>query len=110
MSAMAYFLLSVLAIIIATTVTAKLSVARWPGKSARSHIRLSAMTGPFICLLAFLIALTVTLIDSRNVSEPGGTVGMVIFALVMFLFYGLVLSVLTGLPAAMLMVRVFKSR
>jgi hypothetical protein len=109
MSAMLYFFLSVLVIIIATTVTAKLSVTRWPGKSARSHIRWSAMTGPFICLLVFLIALTVTLIDARNVSEPGGTVGMVIFALVMFLFYGLVLSVIIGLPTAMLMVRVFRS-
>lgn len=82
---------------------AKLSVNRWPDLSAKRHVLVAASAFPLLALLAFALMVFITLAGPQP-QEPGGTTGMVVFAMVFFLVYALVV----GLPSAWIAVRMLR--
>ena len=91
----------------ATGGTAWLLTARWPEKSRRWQVTLSALSFPLLSLLLFIGGVIATLIDAPRVPERG-TAGMVIFSMVFFLFYAWAAGLVIGLPTAMIAVRALR--
>lgn len=84
-------------------------VRRSPGTTAARQVMLASLSFPAVAVLLFAIATAHTLLGSQ-VQEPGGTVGMVVFALVFFLVYALVIGVVVGIPTALVAVRALRNR
>ncbi len=105
---MTLYILGSIAVIMAVTGgTAWLLTARWPARTQRWQVTLSALSFPLLSLLLFVLAVIATLIDAPNVPERG-TAGMVIFSLVFFLFYASAAGLVIGIPTAMLAVRALR--
>ena len=102
-----YILGTVVVIVAATGGTAWLLTARWPGKSRRWQVTLSALSFPLLSLMLFVGGVIATLIDAPRVPERG-TAGMVIFSMVFFLFYAWAAGLVIGLPTAMIAVRALR--
>ena len=107
---MEFLLGSALLAAVVTAGTAWMLVRRRPFGSARSQRAIAALSFPALSVLIFMAATGVTLFNGRNVHEPGGTTGMVVFALVFFLVYALVVGAVVGVPVAILMVRWLRAR
>ena len=105
---MIFFIGSAIAAFLVTTLAARTIVLRWPTGSARSQILWSALSFPMLALALFAVATIWTLIQGRQLTEPGGSTGMVVFALVFFLLYAAAIGASVGIPTAIAMVRVFR--
>jgi hypothetical protein len=104
-TAVTLYILGSIAVIMAVTGgTAWLLTSRWPGRTQRWRTTLSALSFPLLSVFLFVLAVIVTLIDAPSVPERG-TVGMVIFSLVFFLFYAVVAGLVIGIPTAIVAVR-----
>ncbi|MFZ2995286.1 hypothetical protein [Sphingobium sp.] len=104
---MEYLIGSALLAVLLTVGVCRYGARRWPGMSGRRHVLVSASAFPMLAVLAFVVAVVVTLAQASP-QEPGGSVGMVIFAMVFFLFYALCIGVLVGIPTAIIMRRVLR--
>lgn len=102
-----YILGTVVVIMAITSATAWLLTARWPGKTQRWQVTLSALSVPILSVLLFVLGVIATLIDAPNVPERG-TAGMVIFSMVFFLFYAWAAGLVIGIPTAMVAVRALR--
>lgn len=102
-----YILGSIAAIIAITAGAAWLAMLRWPARTQRWQITLAALSFPLLSVLLFALAVIVTLIDAPSVPERG-TVGMVIFSLVFFLFYAVVAGLVIGIPTAIIAVKALR--
>jgi hypothetical protein len=98
---------SIAVIMAVTSGTAWLLTSRWPGRTQRWQVTLAAFSFPLLSILLFALAVIVTLIDAPSVPERG-TVGMVIFSLVFFLFYAVVAGLIVGIPTAMVAVKALR--
>lgn len=106
-AAVIYVVGSVVAIVTITFAAAWLVTARWPHRTVRWQVMLSAFSVPILSTALFVAAVLVTLADVPNVPERG-TVGMVIFSMVFFLFYAVVAGLVIGIPTAMAAVRMLR--
>jgi hypothetical protein len=86
---------------------AKLSLGRWPEWSAGRHVLVAASAFPLLALIAFAVMVIVTLAGPQP-QEPGGTTGMVVFAMTFFLVYALGVALLVGVPSAWIAVRMLR--
>ncbi|EQB10929.1 hypothetical protein [Sphingobium lactosutens] len=86
---------------------AKFTLGRWPEWSASRHMLVAASAFPLLALVAFAVMVVVTLAGPQP-QEPGGTTGMVVFAMVFFLVYALGVALIVGLPSAWVAVRVLR--
>ena len=102
-----YILGSIAVIMAVTSGTAWLLTSRWPGRTQRWQVTLAALSFPLLSVLLFALAVIVALIDARGVPERG-TVGMVIFSLVFFLFYAVVAGLMIGIPTAIVAVKALR--
>lgn len=102
-----YIVGSIAAIMLVTVGTAWLLTSRWSGRSQRWQVTLAALSFPLLSVLLFALAVVFTLLDAPRVNEPG-TVGMVIFSLVFFLFYALVAGLVIGIPTAIFAVKALR--
>ena len=105
---MIFFIGSAIAAFLVTTLAARTIVLRWPGASLSSQVIGSALSFPVLALALFAVATVWTLIQGRQLTEPGGSTGMVVFALVFFLLYAVVVGAIVGIPTAIAMVRMFR--
>lgn len=104
---MIYFVGSVVAIVAITFAAAWFGTSRWPHKTQRWQVTFSAFSAPLLSVVLFTVAVLMTLVDASNVPERG-TVGMVIFSMVFFLFYAIVAGLVIGIPTAMIAVRALR--
>ena len=104
---MEYLIGSALLATILTIGVGRYSARRWPGMSGRRHVLVSASAFPMLAVLIFVGAVVVTLAQASP-QESGGSVGMVIFAMVFFLFYALCVGVLVGVPTAIIIRRAMR--
>ena len=104
---MIYVAGTILVVMAVTGTTAWLLTARWPEKTRRWQVTLSALSFPLLSVALFVVAVLATLADAPKVPERG-TVGMVIFSLVFFLFYGLAAGLVIGFPTALLAVKTLR--
>jgi hypothetical protein len=102
-----YIVGSIAVIMLVTMGTAWLLTSRWAGRTQRWQVTLAALSFPFLSVLLFALAVIVTLLDAPGVNEPG-TVGMVIFSMVFFLFYAVVAGLAIGIPTAILTVKALR--
>ena len=102
-----YILGSIAAIMLVTIGTAWLLTSRWSHRTQRWQVILAASSFPLLSVLLFALAVIVTLLDAPRVNEPG-TVGMVIFSMVFFLFYALVAGLVIGIPTAIFAVKALR--
>ena len=86
---------------------AKFSLGRWPDLSAGRQVLVAASAFPLLALIAFAVMLVITLAGPQP-QEPGGTTGMVVFAMVFFLVYALGVALVIGLPSAWIAVRMLR--
>lgn len=102
-----YIVGSVVAIVAITFAAAWFGTSRWPHKTQRWQVTFSAFSVPLLSVVLFTVAVLVTLVGASNVPERG-TVGMVIFSMVFFLFYAIVAGLVIGIPTAMIAVRTLR--
>lgn len=104
---MGWLVATILAIGTVTTLAARLLVSRNPTGSTAAHVMLAAASVPLASgvVAAVVIALQFA---QKTPDTHNGSFGMSIFALVMFWFYGLMASVVVGLPTAIVAVRAFQ--
>ena len=104
---MGWLIVSALVIAAVTVGAARLVVVRGLATSTLGQFLLSAASVPIVTavIAALLIALQFA---QRAPDAHRGSFGMVIFSIVMFWFYGLMASVLIGLPTAVVAVRAFQ--
>lgn len=102
-----YVLGSVVAIVAITFAAAWFGTSRWPHKTQRWQVTFSAFSAPLLSVVLFTVAVLMTLVDASNVPERG-TVGMVIFSMVFFLFYAVAAGLVIGIPTAMIAVRALR--
>ena len=102
-----WLIVTALVIAAVTVGAARLVVVRGLATSTLGQILLSAASVPIVTavIAALLIALQFA---QRAPDAHRGSFGMVIFSIVMFWFYGLMASVLIGLPTAVVAVRAFQ--
>ncbi|PSJ38520.1 hypothetical protein [Allosphingosinicella deserti] len=105
---MIFFIGSAIAAFLVTTLAARTIVLRWPGVSLSTQVIWSALSFPILALALFALATVWTLVQSRQLTEPGGSTGMVVFAMVFFLLYAAVIGAVVGIPTAIAMVRMFR--
>ncbi|MEN3748047.1 hypothetical protein TPR58_12800 [Sphingomonas sp. HF-S3] len=98
---------TVAAAILVTLVAAKWITARRPNLSYGLQVILATMSSPVVAILLFVVA-TVYTLALPDLPEPGGTVGMVIFAFVFFLIYAMAIGAAVGLVTALIAVRMFR--
>ena len=104
---MIYVVGSILTIMAITAGTAWLMTSRWPMRTERWQVTLSALSFPILSVVLFGAAVIAALADAPHVAERG-TVGMVIFSLVFFLFYGLAAGLVVGIPTAIFTVKALR--
>jgi branched-subunit amino acid permease len=92
-----------------TVLTAKRVVRRSPGASPGRQVMLASLGFPALAVVVFAAAVAVTLLGPQA-DEPGGSTGMVVFAMVFFLVYALVIGAAVGIPTAIVAVRSFRNR
>lgn len=104
---MIWFAAVILLVGAVTAIAAKLIVARQLVTSTAAQVLLSAAAFPIVtaAVAALLIALQFA---QKAPDAHKGSFGMVIFAIVMFWFYGLMASAVVGLPTAVVAVRSFQ--
>lgn len=102
-----YIVGSVVAIVAITFATAWFATSRWPHRTRRWQVTFSALSVPLLSVVLFAGAVLATLADAPGVPERG-TVGMVIFSMVFFLFYAVVAGLVIGIPTAMIAVRTLR--
>lgn len=102
-----YIVGSVVAIVAITFAAAWFATSRWPNRTQRWQVTFSALSVPLLSVVLFVVAVLVTLADASSVPERG-TVGMVIFSMVFFLFYAIVAGLVIGIPTAMIAVRTLR--
>lgn len=93
--------------VVVTLIAAKWITARRPAMSYGLQVVLATMSAPVLAILLFVVA-TVYTLSLPAPSEPGGTVGMVIFAFVFFLIYAMAIGAAVGLATALVAVRMFR--
>ncbi|MEJ0017150.1 MAG: hypothetical protein WDN25_11410 [Acetobacteraceae bacterium] len=99
---MEFLIVSALLAAAVTSGTAWVLVRRRPSGAMRSQRTIAALSFPALSILLFILATSITLIGGRQATEPGGTVGMTVFALVFFLVYALAVGAVIGVPVATL--------
>lgn len=104
---MIYIVGSVVAIVAVTFAAAWLATSRWPDRTRRWQVTFSALSVPLLSVVLFGVAVMVALAETADVPERG-TVGMVIFSMVFFLFYAVVAGLVIGIPTAMIAVRALR--
>jgi hypothetical protein len=102
-----YIVGSVVAIVAITFAAAWFGTSRWPHRTQRWQVTFSALSGPLLSVALFAVAVLATLADAPAVPERG-TMGMVIFSMVFFLFYAVVAGFVVGIPTAMIAVRILR--
>lgn len=93
--------------VVVTLIAAKWITARRPAMSYGLQVVLATMSAPVVAILIFVVA-TVYTLSLPPLPEPGGTVGMVIFAFVFFLIYAMAIGAAVGLVTALVAVRMFR--
>lgn len=109
MSGVAIFLIVVVVIGGVTALAAKLLAIYSPGASSLTHIFWAAASFPAISGVLVIVFSIVTLSRERPAHIGAGEAGMPIFALGMFWFFGLMLSVFVAVPTAIAAVRAFRA-
>jgi small-conductance mechanosensitive channel len=102
-----YVLGSIAGIVAVTFAAAWLVTSRWPHRTRGWQVTWSALSVPLLSVILFLVTVLATLADAQDVPERG-TVGMVIFSMVFFLFYAVAAGLAIGVPTAMVAVRVLR--
>ncbi len=102
-----YIVGSVVAIVAITFAAAWFATSRWPHRTRRWQVTFSALSVPVLSAVLFTAAVMATLANAPAVPERG-TVGMVIFSMVFFLFYAIVAGLVIGIPTAMIAVRTLR--
>ena len=102
-----YIVGSVVTIVAITFAAAWFGTSRWPHRTQRWQVTFSALSGPLLSVALFAVAVLATLADAPAVPERG-TMGMVIFSMVFFLFYAVVAEFVVGIPTAMIAVRILR--
>jgi len=105
--AVIYIVGSIVAIVAITFAAAWFATSRWPHRTQRWQVAFSAFSVPLLSVVLFAVAVLVTLIDASSVPERG-TVGMVMFSMVFFLFYAVVAGLVVGIPTAMIAIRALR--
>ena len=100
---MEFLIGSAIATAFVTWLAAKFIVARSPQASSASQVTRAALAFPALSVVLFVIATVVTL--AGDTTGERGTAGMVVFAMVFFLFYALFVAAVVGIPTAILAVR-----
>ena len=104
---MIWLIASIIVIGAVTAVAAKLIVVRGIASSRVRQVLLAAAAFPIVT--AIIAALLIAVQFAQKAPDAhGGSFGMVIFAIVMFWFYGLMGSIVVGLPTAVIAVRAFR--
>lgn len=104
---MIYIAGTVVTIMAITFAAAWFGTSRWPQRTQRWQVTFSALSVPLLSVVLFAVAVLATLADAPAVPERG-TVGMVIFSMVFFLFYAIVAGFVVGIPTAMIAVRTLR--
>jgi len=104
---MEFVIATALGVLLVTVLTAWWLVRRSPGASSSRQVMLASLSFPALAIVGFVLATAVTLLGAQP-QEPGGGAGMVVFALVFFLFYALVIGVAVGIPTAIIAIRAFR--
>lgn len=96
--------------IFVTVFAAKRAVKRRPEASSGAQIFRALLAFPAVATGLFALAVLWTFYVAPAPPEPGGSTGMVVFAMVFFLFYALVIGAVVSVPAAILAVRSARNR
>lgn len=94
-----------IAAILVTVFAAKRIVRKRPAASSGAQVARAMLAFPAVATGLFVLATIWTIYVAPDPGGHDGVTGMVVFAMVFFLFYALVIGAIVSLPAAILAVR-----